>query len=797
MITKTQKTIFISSFYIFGLIAYFCSFISPAAIIMFILCTVLYFTKTISARFSIILYLIFIAALINCHFQLKTHDNLSLIAPEFGIITGRITSIPTTNNPEKTKFYIEAEQFEYDGIIEDNLKSKTIATVFDERENLAALEIGDVIKITGKLSKPREASNPSQFDYAKYLRNFDTFTLFFASGKTLKTEKKADTFYWKSLQKINKTRNHIISKHSQNLKSPNIELLGGIVFGDDAVNPPDNVRKSFINSGLLHILAASGMNVTLIFGIWFFITSKFKVHYKLSTLTGIFLIIFYTAMTGFGPSIMRASLMLILILIGKLIDKDADTLALLFFVALLLLLYDPAMINHIGFQLSFAVTFGLLLTCPILFNRIDNKFINFIASSCLVPVIAQIYAAPIQMFYFNTFAAYSVLANIAIIPFLTFVSFVGFISSIIALIPKISFFICKFADFILNPFLTALVNISDFFSNLPHSLIYTSHPSIIQIILFYSGVLVITLYFKFTRKNKSFLISAVIISLLFLISLIKLPNNNCEILFFDMGNADSILIKSPENKYILIDTGKQPYKKAMSNAEQIILKYFKDKGIKHLHALIITHFDADHCGGSIPVLKNIKVDNVYITDTFEGTKTSDELIRYFNNQNIKTITPKNNSILINEKDFKIKSYKADSKRVDGDNENSLITFVQYKNHKILLMGDAGFSAYESLKQKEFSGISLLKIGHHGGKGCLNTKMGDELSPKITIITTGENNYGHPHNKTFEMLRNVDSKIIRTDYNHAVKTIVNNKGLTIYTYQPAIKRFQKYYKLKQY
>ena len=213
------------------------------------------------------------------------------------------------------------------------------------------------------------------------------------------------------------------------MKSPNIEVLGGIVFGDDAINPPDLIKTSFINSGLLHILAASGMNVSIIFGIWYFIGTRLRLNYRFVILVGAVLVGFYTLMTGMGPSVLRAALMIEFVIFGKLIDRAADSIALIFLVALLLLLYDPAMINDVGFQLSFVVTFALIYCVPPVLDRIKNKPANFLAGAVLIPFVAQLWAAPIQMFYFNNFATYSVLANLAITPFIMLISFGGFLGS--------------------------------------------------------------------------------------------------------------------------------------------------------------------------------------------------------------------------------------------------------------------------------------------------------------------------------------------------------------------------------
>ena len=88
----------------------------------------------------------------------------------------------------------------------------------------------------------------------------------------------------------------------------------------------------------------------------------------------------------------------------------------------------------------------------------------------------------------------------------------------------------------------------------------------------------------------------VLVSVL-LLSTISIPNNNLEITAFDVGNADAFMIKTPDNKYMMIDTGKGGYNGGKSQAELLILKYFADNGIKNLDSIIVTHFDNDHCGG--------------------------------------------------------------------------------------------------------------------------------------------------------------------------------------------------------
>lgn len=320
---------------------------------------------------------IFYFGFFNSYFKIKQTDELVTFAPQKVTIQGQIVSIPNNSIPQKTKFF-----FKVNKINNQNVIGKTLVTY--SGNNVSQFKIGNKYELAGKIQTPFKASNPSQFDYGKYLKNFDTYTVFYSD--TSKSITSTMSYRWKFLQKLNNVRDNIIEEHSKYLKSPNLEILGGIVFGDDAVAPPDYIKASFVNSGLLHILAASGMNVAFIYGFWVFFMRHTKVPFKLTILSGIGVIIIYTLMTGLGASVIRAALMLILILLGKLIDRDAHTVALLAFVATVMLIYNPAFINDVGFQLSFIVTFGLLTTANVIFERFkDSKIPQWLIGAFFNP----------------------------------------------------------------------------------------------------------------------------------------------------------------------------------------------------------------------------------------------------------------------------------------------------------------------------------------------------------------------------------------------------------------------------
>ena len=376
----------LSCFYNFGIL--FAGILTSIAIVFLLL-------KIFSIKRILFLILIFYSAYFLTFYKIKNYDDLVPLTPLNSTFTGRIVSIPNSADKTKTKFFLQIEKAGKQAV-----EGKTLVTLSGREEQLEKLNIGEKITIEGSLRKPFNATNPSQFDYSSYLRNFNTFTVLYSDNDEFKIVKSKPEFKWTFLKNLNNTRNRILRTHSKYLKSPNLEILGGIVFGDDAVAPPDYIRTSFINSGLLHILAASGMNVAFIFTFWFLILKLLKVPYKPRVLSGMFIIVLYTLMTGLGPSVVRAALMLLFVLAGKLIDRDAHSISLLSLVAVLMLIYNPAYINNVSFQLSFLVTFGLLTTANIISQKLD-KIPDWIKAPVIIPIVAQIWIAPIQMFYFK------------------------------------------------------------------------------------------------------------------------------------------------------------------------------------------------------------------------------------------------------------------------------------------------------------------------------------------------------------------------------------------------------------
>lgn len=211
---------------------------------------------------------------------------------------------------------------------------------------------------------------------------------------------------------ISSLRQKLISIFSKSLHSSSSSLLLGIVFGIKEQMPKD-FKDNLRASGVLHVIAASGMNVTLIGG---FLSSLFTyfLRRQLAVLLSIIGILFYAMLAGLEPSIVRASIMGILVFSSQILGRQNMASNGLFIAGFLMLFVSPSLLSDVGFQLSFMATLGLLYIKPLLEQNLKFKAIiekSFVGSGITTTIAAQLATMPILLVNFGSYSIWSVLVN--------------------------------------------------------------------------------------------------------------------------------------------------------------------------------------------------------------------------------------------------------------------------------------------------------------------------------------------------------------------------------------------------
>ncbi len=225
----------------------------------------------------------------------------------------------------------------------------------------------------------------------------------------------------------------------------------------------------------------------------------------------------------------------------------------------------------------------------------------------------------------------------------------------------------------------------------------------------------------------------------------------------DVGQGDSILIKTPNYKNILIDAGPDESKNKL-------IGYLKAQNIKKIDVLVATHPHEDHIGGMDDIVKSFDIGNVYMPRAQTNTYTFENLLRAIKNKNLKVNTAKAGVQLNIDPLVKIKMLAPNSAKYEDLNNYSAVIKLQYNKTSFLFQGDAGtLSEKEMLRAGCDLRADVLKVGHHGSNYSTSVKFLKAVLPKFAAISVGKNNrYRHPAKTTISKLQKQGVKTYRTD-----------------------------------
>ena len=591
-------------------------------------------------------------------------------------------------------------------------------------------QLGDKVKITGILNIPNKNTNFNMFNYRNYLKSKKIYYVMNASN--IKLISKNKNFLYNIKNKIIKR----IDKYK------NKEYLKMFILGDTK-ELDKNIYNSYKKNGITHLFAISGMHISLLSGI---LLKLFK-NYKLVIL----FLILYMFLARFTPSVMRATLLFILLYFNK--NKKYNTLELLILILCFMLIYNPYYIYNTGFVFSFLISFNLVYFSKFLQNK------NYIISTFLTSLISFISGLPIMIYNYFNINLLSIFLNMIFVPF---ISIIIFPFSLIV-------FIFKFLEPVYNFLIIILEKMSICFSKI--ICFNFSFANInIYLLFFYLALSFFTIKFIFNKKYKMVFIYILILFLNININFFK---SDFKINVIDVGQGDSILIRINNNN-VLIDTGGNRNYDLLNN---ILIPSFQSFGIKAINYLIITHGDFDHMGEAINLVNNFKVENV-IFNCGEYNDLEQELIKVLDKKKIKYYSC--------IKELNIDKYKLEflnTKEYDNENDNSNVIYFNYNDYKFLFMGDAGIEKEKDILDKyNLRNVDFLKIGHHGSNTSSSDLFINSINPKYSLISVGKNNrYGHPKDEVLETLKN--SKIYRTDLDGSIEIKLNKNGYKIRTCPP--------------
>lgn len=538
-------------------------------------------------------------------------------------------------------------------------------------------------------------------------------------------------------------------------------FLIALTLGDTTFLNKDemNLLKTL---GIYHLYAISGSHVALISVQFYYCLRRLNIPIIFCKSLLFSILPLYMFFTGGGPSVFRATLFILLIMMNPV--RKTQILDVLSITFILNLLWEPFAIYDIGFQLSYVICFSFILILPL--YKEHNNIFNFF----LVNFISQCATIPILFYHFNNNYFIGFISNIIYIPLFTFIIFPVCTAILIMFMlqMKINLFVDLFhLSFQLNEFVTH----------------YFMHLSRFEYVLgamhlsFYI-VLFIALTWLFS-KNKKLSVSA--IAVITILMCIGFSKTNDAVHFLDVGQGDAVILELSGQTFMIDTGGKMEFsdgwekrQNAQSISDKATIPFLKHQGIRKVNYLVLTHPDADHFGETENLIRRDLVEHIIFNPQAHGSEKYAAVIKLAKQRglgliDVNTLMNKHNStsqFIAYQSPFKSGDYALqfyNAGQTGEENDDSIIVFLKGKQSQrnILFLADLSKNYEDEILSEIEEKIDIVKIGHHGS----NTSTSDALlsrSPKVAIISAGRHNrYGHPHVETIEALKNHHIKIFNT------------------------------------
>lgn len=596
---------------------------------------------------------------------------------------------------------------------------------------------GNRVMLTGELLSHEEPSNLGE-------NNMRVYNLSRNIGFTMFPDKKeiagSETNVWKNT--LFAVQNYMSENLSSQYNKKILPLFEAMILGEKAEVPKD-IKDSFTQSGIVHILAISGLHISIAGAGIFRKMRKAGIPLCLSGAFGLLFSFSYCVITGMSGSSKRAFLMFFFFIVSQAAGRSYDLLSSGGASGFLLLLESPFRCMDAGFLMSIGAVMAAGIYREVLETgkrkSVRERQIRRLAFCIAIQIILM----PVLLYFQYECYPFSFLFNFLLLPLVTAGFAAGFLS---ALLPFFLFSVPASALFSL------VVEGTRLSGRLPVQNLVSGKPSFLWIVVFY-----LELYLLYrTLKKKSYVKYACLLAgaCFLVLGVQKKPD---KISFLDVGQGDCIALSLDRENMILVDGGSSSKKDV---GRYIIAPYVKSQGYKMIKAAVITHLDSDHYSGIKELLEEGMIERLYLPQV-----EKDEAYRSMEKEARRCRVPI--SYLTAGSKFSGGNWSMEclhpSKEADLEkNAASLVFRLEVRGLSVLLTGDLEKEGEDMLVQRGVRRADVLKTGHHGSRNGTGESLLYQLRPKIAVISAGRNNrYGHPHKETIKRLKDSGCTVCET------------------------------------
>lgn len=693
---------------------------------------------------------------------------------------------------------------------EKETKRGNVICYIDVSEDLIEPKAGSTIAVEGEISYFDKAGNPGEFDAQEYYQILGVdFRLYKAK---IRTEGSRYSVYHEVLYQL---RRHFEGIFDRALAPRDASIMKAVLLGNKSGLDAQS-KQLFQKSGIAHILAISGLHITLLGMGLFRLLRRICIPHPVCAVVSVGLMIAYGDMVGMSSSAYRAVFMFGMQLAAQMLRRTYDMLTALALAAMLILLEQPLYLYHSGFQLSFGAILGVGCLSDVIKPVRDKKkqrLADRLAQSLCGSLSIFLVHFPIMLCVYYEFPIYSFLLNLVVIPAMSFLMAAGLLCLGAGSLPVVlGLGMAKLMGLVCHFLLSAFEWLCTISLKLPFANWIIGRPEDWRIYAF--GAVILLLYAAHhygtnLSKGKACEKRGIHVGLPLPVKLITVlaavilisdsPVEGVSMTFLDVGQGDCIWIESAKGEHFLVDGGSTSKSRV---GAYTIVPYLKYKGVAKLDAVFLTHLDSDHISGVMEMLEGdssdkgtgikdkmeIEISRICISDAVIEDTAYEKLAALCDERGIPIYRLRaGDRIEACGVRFEVLHPQEDYE-TDSRNAYSLVMKVETGDGvTALLTGDVEADGEQAAAKRleksiDLDGIDIYKASHHGSRYSNTEELISLIKPKLAIISCGEDNsYGHPHTETMEKLENSGSDIRITKDTGAIMIQIKNGTYKVENY----------------
>ena len=642
----------------------------------------------------------------------------------------------------------------------------------DEPMGFPELRLGDRVRLSATLEAPPPPRNPADFDYGAYLQRQGVWATAYLR------DAEAVAFVAPSarpdLRLAAAVQGHVRAAVARRVPSAEAQgVLLALLLGDrSAVG--DGALDAFRETGLMHLLAVSGLHVLLV-GMSLFVFLKpvlgrlgwrrRTVDVARGALT-LALLGVYVLVTGASVSVVRAFVMASVAVLGVILQRRPDALNTLGFAAILLLLIRPTALLDVGFQLSFAAVAALVTLVPLFESALPAQARSgapgFVTSSVTASLAATLGTAPVLLVHFGRVALGGLVLNLPAIPLTGATLGLGLGAVVTDALPGVPAWFGALASVCGDLLLWTSQTGADWLGALAIDG-FLDRPLVVAALA--AGLVALALARRPVARLR---VATLALACLALGAWSSVAAPALDVVFLDVGQGDATLVTTPDGSAVLVDAGvKTPFS---DQGERTVVPHLQRFGVERLDALVLTHADADHIGGAAAVLRAVSVGRLVTNGHGGQTRLWAELRALADSLGVPVVAARAGDTLAVDPAVRLRVL-GPARRHGDANEASVVLHLQHGATRWLLTGDAEHGGEADLVRQYGAHLAadVVKVGHHGSRTSSTPELVAAAGmPEYAVVSVAERNrYGLPDEEPLMRWARAGAEVLQTADHGAV------------------------------